>query len=890
MCGHKRQKGLLVLLPFILVAAERPSISAAPGLEGLQQRAELRLGQVGLDSPALVTLGSVPDARALVSDEEVAALTTDSFLLRARNESGRMLVVCAGRTRRAVGFAFYEFLQRLGFGFLHPLKPVVPKAATLRSLHVDVHETPRWSFRGTHYHTQHPLELTNFLNGYDALGNTDNRERWREAWAAWEDFLEWMLAQKQNYLEWMLLADRASDKVDFETSAERRDRLQLVVDAAHGLGLEVGVDVPLTLKQQHALNLLPRPSRDREENAAQVRERVRWLLSCGFDHLGTELGSTEFTRGLDAVELTRLLNVTQEALGSSRLLVKNHCSTKQHAEGFQDPRPGKQGEPLNFNYLNYFADAKIVSMPHTVQAYSLTDPAPTYGNANFSDLREWTAFLLQQGRPVVFYPETAYWVNYDISVPLFLAPLYASDRLEDADTLDAMPAAAPLLGQLNFESGWQWGYWLANSVQALVAWRRPTAGLGGAFSQLFRFLPTATRQALTELLLDFAAAQRQLLVEGRRADGTRTQPAPGAGPGSATGIAYLQGSEGLSDLASLAARYLGEGAPQPDRLHLQELWRETPPASVRLLHLLGEGVTAAGFSGGAALRRARRAWFQEELWPLLRESNATFSALAARFAALAIALPASPSHREVLQDLADSAQLLALRCSQVLTLYEYVALCAPGECLGRLAAGRAAIRSAQVLVSARAEHFGLKSLGEHGKGLVLEWSRAVPTAYSYGYLWAAQTLFYWRRDQAIVEFEISDPCFGAINDPLELGLSGGGGPWARWAQSLAQTASPPYPPQDPARATKRTPRSLSCSDAAACPRQRRSETKGTPSKRRRLSKARRADDATWASCCPARSFSSLLRRSFEVCDLPCTEMHVHVQTAETRPRHHSLQA
>ncbi|CAE7738957.1 unnamed protein product [Symbiodinium microadriaticum] len=787
MFGLRRQQGLLVLAPFILVAAERPTISAAPGLEGLQRRAGLRLEQVGLESPAVVTLGSVPEARALVSDTELADLTPDSFLLRARNESGRILVVCAGRTRRAVGFAFYEFLQRLGFGFLHPLKPVIPKAARLtgRSLPMDVHETPRWSFRGTHYHTQHPLELTNFLNGYDALGNTDDRERWREAWAAWEDFLEWMLAQKQNYVEWMLLADRASDKADkdFETSAERRDRLRLLVDAAHGLGLEVGVDVPLTLRQQHALNLLPRPSRDREENAAQVRDRVRWLLSCGFDHLGTELGSTEFTRGLEAVELTRLLNVTQEALGSSRLLVKNHCSTQQHAEGFKDPRPEKQGEPLNFNYLNYFADPKIVSMPHTVQAYSLTDPAPTYGNANFSDLREWTAFLLRKGRPVVFYPETAYWVNYDISVPLFLAPIYASDRLEDAETLDAMPAAAPLLGQLNFESGWQWGYWLANSLQALVAWRRP-AGLGGAFNQLFRFLPSKTRRGLTELLLDFAAAQRRLLVEGRRADGTRTQPAPGAGPGSATGIAYLQGSEGLSDLASLAARYLGEGAPQPDRLHFQELWRETPPASVRLLRLLGEGLAAAAFNG--SLRRARRAWFQEELWPLLRETNATFSALAARFAALPA--PRLPSHREVVQDLADSAQLLALRCSQVLTLYEYAALCAPGECLGRLAAGRAAIRSAQVLVSARAEHFGLESLGEHGKGLVLEWSRPVPTAYSYGYLWAAQSLFYWRRDQAIVEFEISDPCFGAINDPLELGLSGGGGPWARWAHSLAQTA------------------------------------------------------------------------------------------------------
>jgi hypothetical protein len=30
----------------------------------------------------------------------------------------------------------------------------------------------------------------------------------------------------------------------------------------------------------------------------KVRRRIRWLRSCGFDHLGTELGSTEFTRGI----------------------------------------------------------------------------------------------------------------------------------------------------------------------------------------------------------------------------------------------------------------------------------------------------------------------------------------------------------------------------------------------------------------------------------------------------------------------------------------------------------------------------------------------------------------------------------------------------------------
>ena len=40
-----------------------------------------------------------------------------------------------------------------------------------------------------------------------------------------------------------------------------------------------------------------------------------------------------------------------------------------------------------------------VSMPHTVQAYSLTDPAPTYGNANFSDLRASDAWNTSLQRP-----------------------------------------------------------------------------------------------------------------------------------------------------------------------------------------------------------------------------------------------------------------------------------------------------------------------------------------------------------------------------------------------------------------------------------------------------------------------------------------------------------
>ena len=40
---------------------------------------------------------------------------------------------------------------------------------------------------GTHYHTQHPLELTNLLNGYDGSGQTDCRQCWAKGLKAWQD-------------------------------------------------------------------------------------------------------------------------------------------------------------------------------------------------------------------------------------------------------------------------------------------------------------------------------------------------------------------------------------------------------------------------------------------------------------------------------------------------------------------------------------------------------------------------------------------------------------------------------------------------------------------------------------------------------------------------------
>ena len=140
------------------------------------------------------------------------------------------------------------------------------------------------------------------------------------------------------------------------------------------------------------------------------------------------------------------------------------------AEGYADP---VTGEDINFNFLTYYADDRLAVMPHTVQHYALDDPAPTYGNLDFSHMRTYLQSEVGR-RPVIWHPETAYWVSFDIDVPLFL-PTYAERRFHDLwilaeDEESGAMAGERMDGQSVFSSGYEWGYWLNDVVAARAAW------------------------------------------------------------------------------------------------------------------------------------------------------------------------------------------------------------------------------------------------------------------------------------------------------------------------------------------------------------------------------------------------------------------------------------
>ncbi|KAJ3230767.1 hypothetical protein HDU81_004273 [Chytriomyces hyalinus] len=108
--------------------------------------------------------------------------------------------------------------------------------------------------------------------------------------------------------------------------------------------------------------------------------------------------------------------------------------------------------------LPYFVSPNMGVLPHSAEPYSLDDQAPTYGNKDFKYIHEYLNWEFEDNqRPVVFYPETAYWRRFhDL-------------RLLAADE-EASASKKRMYGQLIFAAGWEWSYWLNDAMAAGAAW------------------------------------------------------------------------------------------------------------------------------------------------------------------------------------------------------------------------------------------------------------------------------------------------------------------------------------------------------------------------------------------------------------------------------------
>jgi hypothetical protein len=651
---------------------------------------------------------------------------------------GRVLTVTGGSSRgRAYGV--YAQLQRhFGAHFLHPLQSTAPPAGESSGIACGVRpgrvndsrtDAPARTVRGVHYHTQHPLEFTELLNGFDSPD---------ASWEAMFDneyaaLLEWVLAHGGERLEWLLLA--ADAWKDFVWSDLRRQRMQALVLRAHEFGLAAGVDVGVALVQQHMWPLVQNSSSPEDPVEAQIRRHLAWLLDSpgGFDYVSTESGFTEFTKPT-CTEMLLWINLTTTIAADEfgkPTWIKCHCSTEQVCPDYPDPRTGS---PINFNFLPVFADPRLGLYPHTVQMYTFDDPAPTYGNSNFTYMREfleWQAPL----RSTVYYGEDAYWVTFDSSVPLFL-PVYGEARWHDLQQIQA----APVAGSVTFESGFEWAYWLQAISSLRAAWA-PAGSDPSYESFLMNQTPVCTafgrqaQDAVCAWLAQYSALQHRLLVLGGR-ESPLTDDAEVV---MLNGAAYLSGWDTWDEISEMVQ---SSAVTQPVRLGIED---------VRIPGHLPD--------------------YKSQVQPLLQAMAANFSAATAVLAALRPLVVAETL--PFFDEIVDGANITAQRAAEILALYNYASSWFDGSESYRkqqVLEASAAIEAASEIVQRRQAAYRVPL------DRIAGW-RANPTSYRFGYVWTVKSLYFFWRDfgrALMVDVEAAlSPCFLNIEDPLQvIGVEG----------------------------------------------------------------------------------------------------------------------
>ncbi len=676
-----------------------------------------------------------------IPDWELEDLDPEGYLVRTVNLPNGARIISIGSVPEASGrcgaiHGFLRLMEQAGFFFGHPLRPSVPDSVNLHLVTLDARSSPRWTHRGIHLHTMHPTELVRVLNGW-GLTSPEDQEGFDAQLPWWRSVLLWSLANGLNHIHWVLLENEGWG--DFSRSTLRQQRLRQLVDIAHEYAMRVGVDAPMAFAQQNAFRLI-REEGTPEERKQQMFESVDFLMEAGFDYLMTEAGESEFTHG-DPGEALDGYNALSEYLDETwgaPVWIKVHCSTNQSVEGWPDPRTG---EDINFNFLVHYADPRMGALPHTVQHYTMDDPAPTYGNTDFTYIRDFLYYETGR-RSVVWYPETSYWVSFDVDVPLFL-PVYALNRYRDLWTIAMAEEAGQvgyheptrMDGQFFFSSGWDWGYWLNDVVAARASWNvhlavDPVEGFRGMLRDELHFPADAA-----DFLVEYAVFQHRSLILGAINDSM--PPVVELNNGQA----YLQGWETWDDITKTGSSHMPDAfqMTQPDRIGLVETKSQNHGynqwADPLLAHLATRfGAFLGAWNNGAVFDGPAPHDFTREVMDMdsgLRMNH----------------LRAIQIHG--LYDYADSWKEDPLKLNQTLQTWR----------AQRLNEARGALDQAGQIVE--------KEILRAPVPLVYEWG-SNPTAYGFNYLWTVKSLYYWWRDEGKAVDAPLSPCYLNIMDAAEI--------------------------------------------------------------------------------------------------------------------------
>lgn len=462
--------------------------------------------------------------------------TDESFVIRTERKSGLPpMIRLVGRGDIGAMYAVYAFIEKLGVRFFHPEQEWIPKQPDLRVGDLNVTESPAFKWRGIQQHTLHPIEYTYILMADPTEQNLQYAYR----------YVEWLAKNRQNYLFWWW--------VDLYDVAARREYVGKIIRHAHERGVKVGLVVGMPFHQQHSYNLLKRDAchSDVATWTAGLHEGIDEIASLGIDALCVFFGETEgksFKQPEGCPPVESPVKGTVDRIEALRAYV-NAKYPSIFVTLWVHPTAGTSGDAScpRYFFLPKLCSPDLGAAVHTTMFYNLLDPAPTYGNSDFSALREY-ALEQTKVRPVWYWPETAYWCGFDIDLPVYF-PLYIRSRWVDANLL-----AGKVEGHITFSSGLEWMYWLNDYAVARFGYDpkkyTPDAVLDD-FASIFA--PEVGRVVKTQLN-DLISANDLYLLKRSKKAGYNLMDIIAAGA-SKRGIGNLSGKP-VEEIKAFRATYL----------------------------------------------------------------------------------------------------------------------------------------------------------------------------------------------------------------------------------------------------------------------------------------------------------------------------------------------
>lgn len=474
-------------------------LACAPG----EARISVAAPTAGWERLAVEVLAPIPQAEVVLGDRPGRGLQVRlvqdercAECYRVEGEGSAWVVTAGGDLGMQYGLV--ELLERAGARFYHPHRAWLPERWEVDPTGgwVGVDFAPEQVRRGLHLHTLHPIE-----------GLFDVWEPGEAQLERAKKIVDWVVRSRGNHLQWVALEDPLENP---ELAAEDwGTHTAQIVEYAHDRGLTVGLGVQLfgSGNLQLAFDLIDDVGTPEEVEAELRRRLLVPQTQQDFDLINLSFG--EFFAE-DPETFLEYVNLAHDVV--RELNPNTAMSTVIHVGG--DLTVEYQGEEVLYYHLAAYADPEIVPWVHTVMYYNLFDDAGgAYEHEDFAEHRALLLDRLSAGEPVGYFPESAYWVAFDNSIPTWL-PLYHWSRWRDLDQIAALAGRGALQEHVLFSSGWEWGYWqadyttLRNGYQ-LERWERSLEAMYAPFG--------AEGAALSQLVIDTVELQRQALMDQRLA-------------------------------------------------------------------------------------------------------------------------------------------------------------------------------------------------------------------------------------------------------------------------------------------------------------------------------------------------------------------------------------